>query len=48
MESEKQNLRKVRLSRYYRLFLYGIMVTIEGMMNVSSGLLYSATKEVKK
>ena len=40
--------RKVRLSRYYRLFLFFIMVTIEGMMNVSSGLLSSATKEVKK
>ena len=45
---EPKRPRKVRLSRYYRLFLYGIMVTIEGMMNVSSGLLSSATKEVKK
>ena len=40
--------RKVPLSRCYRWFLYGIMVTIEGMMNVSSGLLSSATKEIKK
>ena len=40
--------RKKRLSRYYRLFLFFIMVTIEGTMNVSSGLLSSATKEVKK
>ena len=40
--------RKVRLSRYYRIFLYFIMVTMEGMVNVSSGLLSSATKEVKK
>ena len=45
---EPKSQRKVRLSRCYRLFLYFIMVTIEGMMNVSSGLLSSATKEVKK
>ena len=45
---ESEAPRKVRLSRYYRLFLFFIMVTIEGMMNVSSGLLSSATKEVKK
>ena len=47
MEEEKSP-RKVRLSRCYRLFLFGIMVTIEGVMNVSSGLLSSASKEVKK
>ena len=47
MEEEK-GPRKVRLSRYYRWFLFFIMVTIEGVMNVSSGLLSSATKEVKK
>ena len=40
--------RKVRLSRCYRWFLFFIMVSIEGVMNVSSGLLSSATKEVKK
>ena len=45
---EQKGPRKVRLSRAYRLFLYGIMVSIEGVMNVSSGLLSSATKEVKK
>ena len=45
---EPKSPRKVRLSRYYRLFLFFIMVTIEGVMNVSSGLLSSATKEVKK
>jgi len=48
MEEPKNFPRKVRLSRYYRLFLFFIMVTIEGMMNVSSGLLSSATKEIKK
>ena len=40
--------RKVRLSRCYRWFLFFIMVSIEGVMNVSAGLLSSATKEVKK
>ena len=45
---EPKSPRKVPLSRYYRIFLYFIMVTIEGTMNVSSGLLSSATKEVKK
>ena len=47
MENEKTQ-RKVKLSRCYRLFLFFIMVNIEGIMNVSSGLLSSATKEVKK
>ena len=47
MEGQKQP-RKVRLSRYYRWFLFFIMITIEGVMNVSSGLLSSATKEIKK
>ena len=47
MEEEKSP-RKVRLSRCYRLFLYAIMISIEGVMNVSSGLLSSATKEIKK
>ena len=47
MEDEKKP-RKVRLSRYYRWFLFFIMITIEGVMNVSSGLLSSATKEIKK
>jgi MFS family permease len=47
MEEEKTQ-RKVKLSRCYRLFLFFIMVSIEGVMNVSSGLLSSATKEIKK
>ena len=47
MDSEKKQ-RKVRLSRCYRWFLFAIMVSIEGVMNVSSGLLSSATKEVKR
>ena len=47
MEDQKQP-RKVRLSRCYRWFLFFIIASIEGMMNVSSGLLSSATKEVKR
>ena len=47
MNSEKQP-RKVALSRCYRLFLFFIMVSVEGAMNISSGLLSSATKEIKK
>lgn len=40
--------RKIQLSRCYRLFLFFIMVSVEGAMNISSGLLSSATKEIKK
>ena len=40
--------RKLGLSRCYRLFLFFIMVSVEGAMNISSGLLSSATKEIKK
>ena len=47
MKVEKQK-RKVILSRCYRLFLFFIMVSVEGAMNISSGLLSSATKEIKK
>ena len=45
---EKKELRKVRLSRCYRWFLFSIMISIEGVMNVTNGLLSSATKEIKK
>ena len=41
-------LRKVRLSRCYRWFLFVIMISIEGIMNVTNGLLSSATKEIIK
>ena len=40
--------RKIVLSRCYRLFLFFIMLSVEGAMNISSGLLSSATKEIKK
>lgn len=48
---EGSNLKKPRtkrLSRYYRLFLFFIMVSIEGVMNIANGILSSATKEIKK
>ena len=44
---KKQTLRRVKLNRYYRLFLYFIVISVEGAMNISSGLLSSATKEIK-
>lgn len=47
MNSEDKR-RKVVLSRCYRLFLFFVMVSVEGAMNISSGLLSSATKEIKK
>ena len=47
-DSDSKQPRKVRLSRYYRFFLFFIMISIEGVMNIANGLLSSATKEVKK
>ena len=46
--NEENQPRKIVLSRCYRLFLFFIMVSVEGAMNISSGLLSSATKEIKK
>ena len=46
-ENKNKNLRQVRLSRCYRLFLFFVMINIESIMNVSSGILSSATKEIK-
>ena len=43
-----QKKRKVSLPRWYRVFLFWIMLSSEGAMNISSGLLSSATKEIKK
>ena len=48
MEEEKSKPRKVRLSRCYRLFLFFIMASIEGVMNIANGILSSASKEIKK
>ena len=48
MEDEKSKPRKVRLSRCYRLFLFFIMASIEGVMNIANGILSSASKEIKK
>lgn len=44
----KNKERKLSLSREYRCFLYFIFVTVVGIMNVSSGLLSSASNEIKK
>ena len=41
-------IKKRKLSRCYRLFLFFIVISVEGAMNISSGLLSSATKEIKK
>ena len=46
-ESKSKSPRKVRLSRYYRFFLFFIMASIEGVMNIANGILSSATKEIK-
>ena len=48
MMTDKKQKRKIILSRCYRIFLFFIMVSVEGAMNISSGLLSSATKEIKK
>ena len=46
-DSKSKSPRKVRLSRYYRFFLFFIMASIEGVMNIANGILSSATKEIK-
>lgn len=38
---------KIHLSRSYRVFLYFVMICVEGMLNVSSGILSSASHEIK-
>ena len=40
--------RKIKLPRCSRIFLFFIMVGIESIMNVSSGIFSSATKEIKR
>ncbi len=45
--NEVEKLNQVRLSRYYRIFLFFVMVGIESILNVSSGIFSSATKEIK-
>ncbi len=47
MKKEKDK-RRIKLSRYHRIFLFFIMVGIESTMNISSGIFSSATKEIKK
>ena len=45
-ENKKDN-KIIRLSRYYRIFLFFVMVSIESILNVSSGIFSSSTKEIK-
>jgi MFS family permease len=50
MENEKEKIiqnKQIILSRYYRVFLFFVMVSIESILNVSSGIFSSATKEIK-
>ena len=47
MENKKIINKEISLSRYYRTFLFFVMVSIESILNVSSGILSSATKEIK-
>lgn len=54
MEKEEENNNKIKktniikLSRIYRLFLFFIMINIDGTMDISSGIFSSASKEIKK
>ena len=44
----KKPPKTIKLSRYHRIFLFFILVGIESIMNVSSGIFSSATKEIKR
>ena len=44
---KKNTFRRVKLSRCYRFFLFFIVISVEGVMNISAGLMSSATKEMK-
>ena len=44
---KKNTFRRVKLSRCYRFFLFFIVISVEGAMNISAGLMSSATKEIK-
>ena len=46
-KEKKKDMKNIRLSRYYRIFLFFVMVSIESILNVSSGIFSSATKEIK-
>ena len=50
MEKDNKNekRKKIRLSRCYRLFLFFIMINIDGTMDVSSGVFSSAAGEIKR
>ena len=44
---KKNTFRRVKLSRCYRFFLFFIVISVESVMNISAGLMSSATKEIK-
>ena len=52
MEKEEENNNKIKktniikLSRIYRLFLFFIMINIDGTMDISSGIFSSASKHL--
>ena len=45
---KKSKFKYVKLSLCYRLFLFYILISIEGNMNISSCLIFSETKEIKQ
>jgi len=47
-ENESNNSKKIILSKCYRVFLFFIMINIDCTMDISSGILSSAAKEIKK
>ena len=47
-EIKKEKIKNIRLSRNYRLFLFFIMINIDGSIDISSGVFASAAKEIKK
>ena len=47
-DENNKKRRKIMLPRSHRIFLFFVMVGIESIMNVSSGIFSSATKEIKR
>ena len=47
IEGKMIKKKRITLSRSYRIFLFFIMINIESILNVSSGIFSSATKEIK-
>ena len=45
--TNKKTLRKIRLSRCYRYFLFFIMISLDCTLDISNGIFSSASKEIK-